>query len=237
LQRLDDLVQENELLKSEVASFRETASKRQVQLEETVDELGTMVKRIEELEIQAATAGRRAERAQGDTDRARAAQQKAEEELEAVREDLKKEVDKELMSQQRRRIGELETELEKSKERVTAKDKDIEYMRTEYQRASAAAVEARGEVSALQEENAQLRVKADGEFVRLRMLAFDDQRIAAEDRVKDLSFRVEFLEEQLKRVSDNEKSTSRSRYTSRASSVPRRTKSPASYSRLGSPSV
>lgn len=237
LRRLDDLVRENGRLSAEVGSFRATASERQRKLEDAFEELGAKVTRIEELESAVTLSQRRADRAQGDTDRARAAQQKAEDALESVRQDLQKDADKATLSSQRERITELEAELARANDRLASKDKDIEYARSEYQRASAAAVEARAEIATLQQENADLRVKADAEFVRLRQLTMDDQRVAAEDHAKELAARVEFLEEQLKRVSENDKSTSRSRYTSRASSVPRRTKSPASYSRLGSPSV
>lgn len=135
------------------------------------------------------------------------------------------------------KIAKLEEENKKMKDRVLSKNNDTDYMRIEYQKASSAAAEAHTELIEMRQANAELKRKADGEVCLLRAMQFDSERTARDDKISEMAFRIENLEEHIRKL-ETEKQQMRGRYGVRSSSVPRRTMSPSmsSVSRGGSPS-
>jgi hypothetical protein len=238
VQQLEELLKENSNQADEIESFREVASSRQAQLEAVLETMAYKVRHIGELENKLRVAERRVERCVADTEKANEKAQVLAAELAEVKQAFQDgPPELSTLDSLRQRASELEAELKKGQEKIESKDAENEYMRAEYQKASSAAVELNSKVTNLENTNKILEHKVETETARLKLLTFDEERLQKDDQIKELTNRVNMLEEHLKRVTSSEKpnSNSRSRYTSRASSVPRRTRSPGSYSRIGSP--
>lgn len=226
----------------EIESFRKVESSRQYQLETALETVAKCMHQISDLESKLQSAERREQRLQSDLARTTTLLENATKDLEESRKMIVEGLpDVAKLAEQATRIHELEAELKKANERVESRVAENDYMRGEYQKASAAAVEAQARITELEHVNAELHKRADGEAVRLRLLSFDEERAAKDDQIKELQARLALMDERMKRMVELEKQpqagTRGSRFASRAPSVPQRTRSPNSYSRVGSPSV
>ncbi|ANB12272.1 Hda3p [Sugiyamaella lignohabitans] len=234
LRRLEDVINENSTLKAEIRSYRAQASSRQKEYEGLLEEIADKILIIGDLETRVKAAERKTERSIADLVRSDEKVSKLTEELKQTKSIISStEVpEKKLLDEQTAKIAELNAEIHKLEERVESRNAENEYMRTEYQKASSAAVEAHNQISELEQEKKALEKKVQSEAVRLRTLSFDEERFQKDQTIRELTSRVAALEEHLKRILGSDRHTnnslSRSRYTSRASSVPRRTRSPGS---------
>lgn len=230
IRKMNVLITKNSQLKTDLESYKLTSSQRQEAYEELVEEMGTKVRAIDELENRLRFTERKVERLTTERERAVEKTDRVAQELLTTREAIQNgppETAK--LDDQRRRIEELEAELKKSQEKLESRNRENEYMREEYQTASSAAADAHSQIKTLKEENAELEKRADGEAIRLRSLTFDEERSAKDDQIKELTSKLELLEEHLRRMMDSEKQQiGRSRLASRANSSSKmsRTNSP-----------
>lgn len=229
IQKLAEAQARNDRLNDELKDHRNRAESRQTAYEELQEEMKKMVERNATLESNLSQAERKIERVEMDSARNIERLERANQEIEELKTTIQEgPLDKSLFDEQRQKISHLEAELTKANERISSREADNEYMRNEYQRASTAAAEAHSEIHQLKEDKKGLLKRLEGEAIRLRALTFDEERASKDEKIKELSSKISLLEEHLKRVLESEKSTvGRSRYASRASSVPRKTKSPS----------
>lgn len=230
VRKINQLITHNSQLKAALESYKSTSSRRQETYEELVEEMGTKVQAIDELENRLRFTERKVERLTTERERAVEKTDRVTQELLTTRETIQNgppETAK--LDEQRRRIEELETELKKTNDKLESRNRENEYMREEYQKASSAAADAHAQIKTLKEENAELEKRADGEAIRLRSLTFDEERSTKDDQIKELTSKLELLEEHLRRMMDSEKQqVGRSRLASRANSSSKmsRTNSP-----------
>ncbi|KAK9474259.1 uncharacterized protein V1510DRAFT_308267 [Dipodascopsis tothii] len=206
---------------------------------ETVgNEITKLLQQKGDLEIKAKMADKRAERHELENVRLREQVDKLKEKVKETEVSAKTgPADAAEAYEAKARVGELEDENKKLRDKLQARNSDTDYMRAEYQKASSAAAEAHRELAELKTANAELQRRADGEATRLRAMQFDSERTARDDKIRELRLRVDILEDQVRKM-DAEKQQMRGRYGVRSTSVPRRTMSPAvAVSRGGSPSL
>lgn len=230
IRKMNRLIAQNSQLKTDLESYKLTSSQRQETYEELVEEMGAKVRAIDELENRLRFTERKVERLTTERERAVEKTDRVTQELLTTREAIQNgppETAK--LDEQRRQIEELETELKKANDKLESRNRENEYMREEYQKASSAAADAHAQIKTLKEENAELEKRADGEVIRLRSLTFDEERSIKDDQIKELTSKLELLEEHLRRMMDSEKQQiGRSRLASRANSTSKmsRTNSP-----------
>ncbi|KAK9465787.1 hypothetical protein V1512DRAFT_210044, partial [Lipomyces arxii] len=134
----------------------------------------------------------------------------------------------------RTKTAELEEANKKFQDKLQTRDNELKYTRTEYQRASQAAVEAVAEKAELEKIAAGLRVKLESQLVQLKQMTWDKEREAKDAEIKKHRDRIVNLEDSIRRMQFDKQNT-RGRYGVRSSSVPRRGISPAT--RAPSPAV
>lgn len=236
LQKLNFLLQDNNLKRDELDSLRLLASGRQSKLEETIEELEKHINKVAELETKVKAAEKRSERFQTDNKNKSEKVLQLQKDLEESREKFKQGTpEQQELETQRARIAELEVSLKKAERNAESIRSQNDYLTQEYQRASASAAESVQTIKALEAEKIELQRKANGEAEKLRLLSFDEERLVKNDQIKELRLKLQMVEEHLVRVLDIEKQqpTGRSRY-GRGNS---RTKSPGGISRVSSPAV
>lgn len=242
LVKLDEAVDEIKLKNEEIQCYREKDSNRQFQLESALEAVSTYVDKVSELKSKLQSSERKGERLQTEIVRANDRLESTTNNLEETRKIIDAgppEIS--AFEEQTRKVSELSAEVKRLHDRLDSKNIENDYMRGEYQKASAAAIEAQSKVLELEKVNIELEKRASGEAARLRQLSFFEERAVKDEQIKELQARLALNEEKLKRLTEADKQplsgTRGSRFASRASSVPRRTRSPNSHSRVGSPSV
>ncbi|CAN6650947.1 HDA1 complex subunit 3 [Trichomonascus vanleenenianus] len=226
--KLESLLRETARQAVEIEDFRRSASSRQATVESLTVEMGDKVKEVNELLGRVKFAERRAERCVADAERASTRAEEATKELDQLRSVVAAESpEKDELLKLQAQLNDKDAEIKRLEERLQNQATENEYMRSEYQRASAQAAESQSKYETAMAENAELRKRAEGEMVKLRELAFDDERSMKDEQIRVLNARLQALEEHMKRLleSDNSKGT-RSR-GSRASSVSKRGLSPS----------
>lgn len=122
------------------------------------------------------------------------------------------------------------TKLEK---RIENQNKDLEYMRANYQNASSAATESASEIGDLKDEVMELRGKADETRIKIQKLITEKEISELIKRNRELKNRCEEVERLNEQKNEELRALMAGRRTTRGTSVPR---SPRLGSAVASPS-
>lgn len=227
LEQYNSLVGRERQLTAEAESHRRLAATQQLKLESQQDEIARQVRQHSSFEDTISSLERKVERGETDASRKEEALTRLQEEVAGLKTTLAEGDDGAIKTKQQDEISALKASLSKATATAEARSNENDYMRSEYQKASESASEALAKVAVLTTDLADANRRADGEFVALRKLTFDEEREVRDSEISELKLKVENLEEQLKRQSEAAPKTSRARYGVRSSSVPRRALSPA----------
>lgn len=240
LRRLEMVSRAYDAKEIELQSLANAASQRQIIYEDMSEENGQLALKIETLIEKLRISEGKAERFDAELDQLNATLKKQGTELDEARKLLKEgspEMAKyELQSEE---IEKLKEQSQRAEERAKARTEEHDYMCGEYQKASTAAKEASDEVQNLKNINKTLGEKLQSKAADLRQMSFDEERKAKDEKIKELEAQILSMEEQMKRLLDNERlQPTRSRYGVRNSTnSSRRNNSPSVGGRRNSPSV
>lgn len=95
---------------------------------------------------------------------------------------------------------ELSEKLRAAEKRAAAKDEDFEFLRNQYQEASAVAGETRKEVEELQKANEYLERRASDNIIKLRQMHVDNQVSARDQEIENLKAQLKQRDDRLSRL-------------------------------------
>lgn len=118
-------------------------------------------------------------------------------------------------------VDRVHSENEKLNKRLANMQKDLDYMRAQYQNASNAAAESASEAQGVQNLVEELREKADGNRVRVHEIQHGNEIAAHLQTIKELKAEKEDLEREVEKKDAELKAMLNGRRPTRGTSVPR----------------
>lgn len=115
----------------------------------------------------------------------------------------------------------LQAEKDRLEKRISNMQKDFEFTRDSYQKASSYTTELRNELSELKEENTILRRRASENIIRIAEIQRINETKEREDRIDELEALLRDRDQELRRKSEELKIKTNGRRETRGTSVPR----------------
>ncbi|KAF5099049.1 hypothetical protein D0Z00_001809 [Geotrichum galactomycetum] len=200
---------------SELLSLKALTAAQQACQDDTLSENKTFLSKISQLEEKIVIYDRKSERHAAEMQALHERKEQQAAEIAAIKTELlgkvdpppaaEREIDFATYERQRERIQYLESELGKVADANESRQSENDYMRVEYQKASAAVADYTKEIAALQEENATLDARMKQAVVEMHALSFAKERSEQDKQLLKLENRLEDLEEKLRDAVESER--------------------------------
>lgn len=214
LRLLENSIEELTNKTSELSSLKSLAAAQQAYQDETLNEHKAFLAEISQLEEKIDIYDRKFERHATEMQALHERKEQQAAELAAIKAELLEAVDPPSAEgaidfasyeRQREHIQDLESELHKATDANESRRSENDYMRVEYQKASAAVADYTKEVAALQEENAILDARLKQAVADMQALSFDKPRSEQDKQLSKLENQLEDLEEKLREAVESER--------------------------------
>jgi chromosome segregation ATPase len=125
------------------------------------------------------------------------------------------------LAQTQEQLRAIQIDKERLEKRILSMQKDFEFTRDSYQKASSYTTELRNELSELKEENANLRRKASENTVRIAEIQRANEAKEREERIDELEALLRDRDQELRKKTEELKIKTNGRRETRGTSVPR----------------
>lgn len=236
--RIQELVEQNASFKTEAESLRETASRRQAVLEEVQASMAALVEENNSHKRRRDDGDRKIAKYRADYERAEDSLRTMREEFEKAHQEAPADDKAAQLLAKTVEAQELREEVSRLRERAEQHDKDVEYMRQQYQNASSAANEAEQERQRLQGEIARLQQNCNETAVKMREATVRAETSVLEDQIASLRSELSNALDSVRILSESKTSVStRDRNRLNRSTAAAANSSSGPRSRSGTPST
>lgn len=204
-----NLVAIKDLQAEELSELRNSASRRQSQLEEVQAELANYVRKVSELEKKLEASEKRAARLRQDSDILLEKTHDLEDRWKAALNEAHTESDDPIVL--RRLLLEEQEKVKAANKKYVRQTSEIEYLRAQYQTASTAAAEVAAEKRAVETERDEYKLQATGKQIELRKLVLDAELKQKDQIIAGLKGELANCKESLRIMMEERQSHGRDR--------------------------